>query len=133
VPPHVRNIDIAKQWPDITRERKLGHNVIPIGNSECEICKSITSSTPLASKIGKIGPKILSESQESPKTLKSPGSKFPKEDNHGTRLGSVNGASNRLCDLPRDDVVTGIANRELCQCSGSWRRHSRAAYFEWVL
>ena len=37
---HVRNIDIAKQWPDITRERNLGHNVLlPTGNAECEICK----------------------------------------------------------------------------------------------
>jgi hypothetical protein len=26
VPLHMRNIDIAKQWPDITRERNLGHN-----------------------------------------------------------------------------------------------------------
>jgi len=25
VPRHVRNIDIAKQWTDITRERNLGH------------------------------------------------------------------------------------------------------------
>ena len=25
VPRHVRNIDIAKQWSDITRERNLGH------------------------------------------------------------------------------------------------------------
>src|SRR6266576_6581051 len=37
---HVRNIDIAKQWPDITCERNLGHNVLlPTGNAECEICK----------------------------------------------------------------------------------------------
>jgi len=40
VPLHVRNIDIAKQWPDITRERNLGHNVLLLrGNAECEICK----------------------------------------------------------------------------------------------
>jgi hypothetical protein len=37
---HMRNIDIAKQWPDITRERNLGHNVLLLtGNAECEICK----------------------------------------------------------------------------------------------
>jgi hypothetical protein len=37
---HMRNIDIAKQWPDIPRERNLGHNVLlPTGNAECEICK----------------------------------------------------------------------------------------------
>ena len=36
----MRNIDIAKQWPDITREGNLGHNVLlPTGNAECEICK----------------------------------------------------------------------------------------------
>jgi hypothetical protein len=36
---HVRNIDIAKQWPDITRERNLGHNVLlPTRNAECEMC-----------------------------------------------------------------------------------------------
>src|SRR6266436_1800229 len=37
---HVRNIDIAKQWLDITRERNLGHNVLlPKRNAECEIFK----------------------------------------------------------------------------------------------
>src|SRR4029077_6962724 len=37
---HMRNIDIAKQWPDITRKRNLGHNVLLLrGNAECEICK----------------------------------------------------------------------------------------------
>jgi hypothetical protein len=37
---HMRNIDIAKQWPDITRERNLGHNVLLLtGNAESEICK----------------------------------------------------------------------------------------------
>jgi hypothetical protein len=36
----MRYIDIAKQWPDITRKRNLGHNVLlPTENAECEICK----------------------------------------------------------------------------------------------
>src|SRR5262249_4333058 len=37
---HVLNVDLAKQWPDITRKRDLGHNVfLSTGNSESEICK----------------------------------------------------------------------------------------------
>ena len=33
---HMRNIDIAKQWPDITCERNLGHNACAYNDFEAD-------------------------------------------------------------------------------------------------